>query len=184
MNTNPFETPKSQAALPAVTNVDRVAAQRGLRIALVLLLISAVYNFVCFSVLPSYVDEIDVQQLWFFRAVNFSGLVLFAMAVWFLGLIVLEFLTSGLHAIFGRRSSLASWQNELYRSLAGVPLKALLGAVLWAVWIAAFYQLDVNFFVISVPVGIAAHLLAAWVYLPLLYRWYKQSRTPLREVPV
>ena len=50
------------------------------------------------------------------------------------------------------------------------------GAVLWAIWVAAFYQLGIGFYTVSLPIGIAAHLLAAGLYIPLFYRWYKVER--------
>ena len=99
---------------------------------------------------------------------EWDGVFVTAAAIWCLGLGLLELLTGCIHRLFGRKAGLADWKTALYRVLERLPSTAVLGAVLWVVWVIAFYHLGVGFYLISVPVGIAAHLLAASLYLSFL----------------
>lgn len=185
MSVNPYESPKVDMNQPAYRYVPREDAQRSLRIALLIMLVPAVYNFACFSFAlfnfrirvgrPLAMSNVD-------RAVNSVGFVLIALAVWFLGLSVLEFFTLRIHYVAARASKFNDWKDSLYLTLRRAPFFAFAGAGLWAVWVCAFYQLRIGFYEISVPIGIAAHLLAACFYLPLFWRWYHLEFAARRQL--
>lgn len=181
MSTNPYQSPGADTLGPLPSSDERLLALRHVRIALLILLLPAGFNFVSFNFPdPRYLDS-PIYNL--FRALNAIGFVAIAGAVWFLGLAVLEGLTRLLHAIFARRSEIHDWRMTLYLILGRAPAFAIAGAVLWTIWVAAFYQLQVGFYTISVPIGIASHLLAAGLYLPLFYRWYQTERIARQSMP-
>lgn len=181
MNTNPYASPNSDVLHRLPQFLERVGAQRRIRIALLILLLPAIYNFVCFN-FPADANRIELPIHSFYRAVNSVGLVGITVCIWILGLPALELFTGGCHAVFARNSALQSWKTTLYASLRRAPWFALGGAFLWAMWVAAFYQLGIGFYVVSVPLGIASHLLAAGLYLPLFYRWYEIDRSRATQV--
>ncbi len=154
----------------------RANALRRIRYALLILLLPAIYNFICFSLL---VDSLvgDLHMWMIYWAVNGMGFAAFATAVWFLGLRLLEVWTVVVHKIFGSKATLENWNAALYEVLVRGPLLAVLGAIVWGIWVVAYYHLSVGFYMISIPTGIAGNLLAACLYVPLLYRWYSLERT-------
>ena len=178
-NTNPYQPPKAGTAPPPVV-AGRHAALRHFRIALLILLVPAFYNFVCFNFLAGPATA-TLALSDFHRLVNTLGFAFGTVALWYFGLAMLEVLSVSIHAIFARESELVRWKSDLYDTLRRGPLLACLGAVLWSIWVAGFYQLGISFYVISVPIGVAAHIVAACLYLPLIYRWYQTKRaTPNR----
>lgn len=154
----------------------RANALRRIRYALLILLLPAIYNFICFSLL---VDSLvgDLHMWMIYWAVNGMGFAALATAVWFLGLRLLEVWTVVVHKIFGSKATLENWNAALYEVLVRGPLLAVLGAIVWGIWVVAYYHLSVGFYMISIPTGIAGNLLAACLYVPLLYRWYSLERT-------
>lgn len=181
MSTNPYESPKVPTALQPTANVDRVKALRSVRIALLILLVPAVYNFVCFNL---YLNprRIQLPNHSVYVTINSLGIVLLVFVIWFFGLAIFEFVAGGLHSILARKSLLDDWKSTMYVIVRRAPMFAIAGAVLWAIWVAAFYQLRVGFYAVSVPVGVAAHLLAACLYVPLFYRWYKIEHTEAKQL--
>jgi hypothetical protein len=176
MNTNPYESPQSHAVVQPMPNKERGAANRSVRIALSIMLIPALYNFISFNF--ALADTLhEAPSFVVYRTFNFIGLLLIVVAIWLLGLKFLEFLTGGIHSVVARKSNLKDWNGALYSIVRRLPFFAIPGAALWAVWVWAFYQLQLGFYSISVPIGIGAHLLAACLYVPLIYRWYKMERT-------
>ena len=105
MSTNPYESPKVQTAQQSTPNEARVTALRNVRISLLIMLIPAVYNFICFN-FPSSDNRIDLPIHSVYRAINSIGLVLIVSAIWFFGLTALEFVTGGFHSIVARKSKL------------------------------------------------------------------------------
>lgn len=176
MSTNPYQPPDIQAAPSATRNENQYSARRSLRIALLILLVPAIYNFVCFSVQFTG-NQISFPSHILYLTINTVALLLTVAAIWFIGLTALEFITGGLHSIVARKSKLEDWKESLYEILRRAPYLAVPGAVLWAVWVIAIYQLQFGFYVVSVPIGIAAHALAACLYLPLIYRWFRVEST-------
>jgi hypothetical protein len=150
---------------------------RDVRVALLILAVPAVYNFICFSFIAD-APRIEPLLRNVYRAFNATGFIAIVAAVWFIGLAGLEFVTAALHAVFARKSEVSNWKTALYQTLRRAPVFAFLGAVLWAMWTAAFYQLNFGFYAVSVPIAIAAHVLAAGLYVPLICQWYRIDRAP------
>ncbi|MEE2936525.1 MAG: hypothetical protein VYA84_11070 [Planctomycetota bacterium] len=113
----------------------------------------------------------------FDRTVNLVALCLTIVSIWFWGLILLERIAALIYWVAGRtrvcRSTPQQWKQQLYHALQRGPNLAFLSAILWFVWIVAIYPLQLDFFSVSLPIGIAAHILAAYLYLPLFYSWYR-----------
>ncbi len=178
---NPYDAPKFVPTPVQPPNVERVKATRCVRLSLVILLVPAVYNFICFN-LQFNADRVDIIVLNLYRLTNAFGFALIVLGVWLLGLSILELVAKGIHMIFARRSKFESWRRALHLILHRTPYFAIVGALLWITWIAAFYQLGVDFYVISVPIGVASHLLAAGLYLPLFSQWFRLERSSKNTV--
>ena len=176
---NPYASPESVAMESDGSAAARTAALRRVRFALLILLAPAIYNFICYSRLADPMLA-DLHQWTIYWVMNGMAFFVTAAAIWFLGLGLLELLTVFIHRLFGRKAGLAEWKTALYQVLERLPSTAVLGAFLWVVWVIAFYHLGVGFYLISVPVGIAAHLLAASLYLSLFYRWYTLERREIK----
>lgn len=141
-------------------NQERQAALRRVRIALLLLLVPAIYNFISFSSCPNG-NRIGLRIHGISQTLNSNGFILIVAATWFFGLRAFELVTGGIHSIVARNSKLSDWKEPLYINLRRAPFFAVPGAVLWAICVMAFYQLQLGFYPVSVPIGIAAHILAA-----------------------
>ncbi len=173
MSDNPYASP-TPVELPPQGGADRGEAVRGIRLAMLILLAPAVYNFIWFSGLHPRQAAIAIPAL--FLLGNIFGFLLSVVAIWFFGLVVLEFVSASIHAVFGRKTSLDEWNGPLYTMLTRAHWFAIPGAFLWVIWVIGFYLLHINFYTVSVPIGIASHLLAACLYLPLFAQWYALAR--------
>lgn len=179
MTENPYQPPTlmSQTAertvlSPSESSKQRAAALFHVRVILGILLVPAIYNFVCFNYPSSAISPIPPTIHPLFRLVNLVGLIVIVATVYYAGLWLFEAITRASHAIFSRRPTLNLWLEALYATFIRSAPYAVAGAILWAIWVFGFYQTNVDFMVLSVPVGILAHGLAAALYLPLIYRWY------------
>ena len=165
----PAEVPASEPPSP-----ERLQARRQLRISLVILLLPALHNYLCYDAQRSVSlgpDFSILQRSFDGVAISFLGLV-----IWFGGLPLLEGATRIIHRLFSRGAAIADWRAALYSILSNMPYFALVGAVLWFTWNVFYYNLGFNFYAISVPIGIAAHLLAAGLYLRLFFQWFQIER--------
>lgn len=180
MTLNPYQSPRAEATGQTTLDEDRKGALRAVRISLLILMVPAIYNFLCFN-FPASLGRAPGTIGVLERTLNTIGLVLLVSAICFFGLAALEIMTMAIHAIVARPAKLDAWKGELYLILRRAPVFAVFGALLWTIWVAAFYQLQVGFFAISIPIGIAAHLVAAGLYLPLIYRWYRIERSTARQ---
>jgi hypothetical protein len=171
MTHNPYQPPQSLSKTSSTITTNRQAAQRKIRISTIIFLVPALYNLVCFSLLTS--SQIVLPFFVVNFLLNLLGAIIVVAAVWFFGLTILEMIAAVAYRVVARKSERNSWYDTLYNSLTRLPLFAVLGSILWTMWVAGFYQLRLSFFVVSIPIGIAAHLLAAGLYIPLLYRWYR-----------
>lgn len=148
---------------------------RALRISLCILLIPGIHNFVWFHFLGNFNrDGFQISE--FSRMVNLITACLTVVSIWFWGLAILERIAEFIYWALGRNSSREQWQAQLHQALRRSPTFAFLGAILWTIWTMAIYPFQLDFFLVSVPIGIASHLLAACLYLPLFYRWYQLAR--------
>jgi hypothetical protein len=173
---NPYSSPSEFVEDRSTIAAARLSALRCVRVSLLILLVPGIYNFIWFHHIDTSNRTIQaVNQV--LQILGGIGVALIAWAVWALGLAVLERLTGWLHRWCSRRADREAWETVLYQTLRRAPVLAFFGAILWALWVFGFYQLQIDFTLISVPTGILAHLLAAAIYLPLLYRWYRLERS-------
>lgn len=175
MNSNPFQPPQIRDTRTDIVLNARQKAQKQVRTALLILLVPGLYNFICFQF---YLGSGPFHDPFFSLSfgLNLVGILILVDIVWFFGLSSLEWISAGARRLLARTSHPTEWLNTLYQTLDRISICAFLGAILWTIWVIGFYQLQLNFYTISIPIGIAAHLLAATLYLPLLYRWYKVSK--------
>ena len=171
MSDNPYRPPGPDSV--AVERISRATARRWARGMIAALLGPAIYNIGCFWWFSGGWSrgQFWVLTLW---------LTVLALVVWRLMVSLvsdLETVTHVLHALFGRSETADDWQQAAYRSLARLRLVAVPGALLWAGWCYAFYQWQLPFYLISVPAGCVAHMLAACAWLPLLVQWVRIERT-------
>jgi hypothetical protein len=119
-----------------------------------------------------------------FAAINFVGAVLTLLGTWYLGLMVFECAAVAAHHVAGGRLSKDQWLATMYHELWRLPWAAALGAALWLAW-CYLYFLDDHFpvWAINVVLGGLGHLVAAWVYLPVLLAWYRLRRTSTASLP-
>jgi hypothetical protein len=177
---NPYQPPTSMsqpaertAALRTESAPQRAAALFHVRLILGILLVPAIYNIFRFSYPSPAISPIPVGMSNLFFAGNLLGLIASSSLVYFFGLSFFEAITRASHAIFSRQPTLPWWLDALYATFIRSAPYAVAGAILWGIWVFGFYQAKVDFMVLSVPVGILAHGLAAALYLPLIYRWYR-----------
>lgn len=174
MSTNPYQSPTTEPVLVA-QSLERLGALRNVRIALLIMLVPGIYNFITFSArMFNFVPPLSMHLS--FLVVDAFWAVVAVVAIWFFGLNVFEFVAGGCCAAFANYSKLEEWKHVLYLSLHRLPLFAFFGAVVWTLWVFGFYHLGADFFAISVLAGLAGHLLGAGIYLPLFYRWYRMER--------
>ncbi len=138
-------------------------------------MVPAFYNLVCFAYAPKW-NRVVLPYEPFGRFVNTFAFGITAVIVWWWALNFLEAITAALFRIFARRSQRSDWLLELYVGLRPAPYVALAGAVVWFLWITAFYTLGIYFYEVSIPASIAGNLLGARLYVPLAYRWYMLER--------
>ncbi|MDG2220901.1 MAG: hypothetical protein P8L85_05950 [Rubripirellula sp.] len=181
MITNPYEPPQAKLNSPRQDSEDRVAALRALRTSLYILLVPGIYNFICFH-FPELFSNSGFQVHELARVANLTLLCLTVGLIWIGGLALLERVAAIIHwalkRMLGSNSSFERWQAELHLALRRSPTLAFWGAILWIIWCLAIFSFHLDFVTVSLPIGIAAHLLAACLYVPLVYQWYKleQSR--------
>lgn len=173
---NPYEVPQSGARVaPDVEsprNEDRNRAIIAFRIATFLLLFPAAFNLYEFNQ-TIFGGPIASPKFVIYQAVNWMWLFVGGVVIWFAGHWLLEKVTRVIYLWQPRRTSLDEWNSALHRTLRTAPILAFLGAVIWAFWVVAFYQWQLDFMLISIPIGLVANALGAMLYGPLIYRWYK-----------
>lgn len=171
---NPYASPQSMAGRRAEWTAERIEARRQVRLALAILLAPGIYNFAAFDMAVR--GDRQSALLEAARILNTTGVLLLCLFIWFCGLQTLEVAVRVIHRVVGRRDTVGQWLAALYAALARLWCFAAVGALLWFAWVAGFYYLHIGFYRISYPVGILAHLLAAGLYLPLIWRWYRLER--------
>ena len=144
---------------------ERIIARSKTKQVLLIMLIPALYNFICFN----FPQNSSMPLL--FAVFNGIGLLMLLITAWFFSLHILEFACSALNIAFGQQNKTRSWKNALYNSLKITPRLAAAGALLWLAWAYGFYQLAMPFYSISIPALITGNVLAAVWYLPLIFHW-------------
>jgi hypothetical protein len=173
-NLNPYETPTySGPSQEKADTAGRLAARKRLRLAIIILMIPAAYNYYCFDKVAignaNFVGAYEIVA----RSINVGGIMMAACLLWFLCLPMLELMTWWKFQVVSKSDRLDDGMNALYESLKFAVYFALSGALLWMVWNVGYYDLKIDFYMISIPVGILANLLAAGIYVPLAYRWHR-----------
>ncbi|RCS42060.1 hypothetical protein DTL42_19720 [Bremerella cremea] len=182
MNTNPFESPVAITQVDDLgeTSPQLVAARRtavfSVRAAILILLVAGLFNYYAFDQVV-VTDVVAPRFQTTVRVTNLTGMVAITLVAWFLFVPALEVLGRMLRHLSGEKTPVAAWNESLYRSLRLAVYFAIPGAILWGIWVIGFYFVHLNFMVLSIAVGVPAHLLAAGLYLPLLFRWYLLARS-------
>jgi hypothetical protein len=171
MTENPYQSPSFPGETVAAESRLRRQARRSFRVAALILFLPAAYNYWAFDAYA--VGRLPGDDAQLSRTLNMLGLVMVAALIWHLGLPGLEALARLLRTVFARGTDRTAWEEALYRSLGWAVYLAIPGAVLWTIWVFAFYRLHADFHALSWAIGVPAHLLGACWYVPLIYRWYR-----------
>lgn len=171
MDTNPYRSPSPTSSYGEPGKIARRAALRRLRCAVSIMIVPAFFNLYSFN-FTTWGREIDVQIHALYFTLNSIGLGFFFLILWIFGLRLFEFLAGGFYATFARRSLWEDWRSALFVIVRRCPYFAVFAAVLWAIWVVAFYQARFGYFTATVPAGFLATILLAAFLGPLFYRWY------------
>ena len=173
MTENPYQSPDVPSEAVNAGSSLRKRARLSFRVAALVLLIPAVYNYWEFdaNVIASSRLPGDLANL--YRMINVLGFIVGGSLIWFLGVPLLEATSRLIRIVFANGTDRTAWLETLYRSLNRTAFLAIPGAALWVIWVFVFYQKQMNFYTVSWAVGIPSHLLAACVYLPLIHGWYR-----------
>ncbi|MDP1560009.1 MAG: hypothetical protein Q8M16_01265 [Pirellulaceae bacterium] len=172
---NPYEVPRTllgPSVVLATSSATRILANRCLRYSLLYLLIPAAFNVAYFN-REAFAGWPNPFISMLYQMTNWFWVLVIGLLIWFFGLAMLESITGIIHRCCSRRQTRESWNAALYATLQSAPILAVFGAITWGLWVVAFYQLEWDFMLISVPAGFVAHGLAAGLYLQLIYRWYR-----------
>lgn len=175
MSTNPYEPPRSPPE-PEAAAPSRDSARRQFRTLFFILCIPALYNFVKFDIYILQASQLPGPVESLFRSTNIFAFALGGGLIWAYGFALVEWIAGVLRYWFAPETDAEAWKETLYASVPSTIYLGVLGAILWAIWVFGFYTLRIPFMVISQPVGVLAHLLAALWYLPLIYRWWRLAR--------
>ena len=156
---------------PAPVSPLRRSALGSLRASWMILLPAALFNHLAFDPGALMGPWTPTGGLSLLRVANLLGFITGSVAIWFWLLPLLENVALLIRRVVASRTLRPAWLEALYRSLRPAGFLALPGTVIWALWVVGFYYLKIDFVLISVMAAIPAHLLAACLYLPLLFRW-------------
>ena len=173
MTENPYQSSEVPCDAVKAESSLRERARLSFRVATLVLLIPAVYNYWAFDAIAIASSGLPSDLANLYRTVNVIGFFVGGSLIWFLGVPLLEATARLVRIVFANGTDRTAWQETLYRSLSWTAFLAIPGAALWVLWVFAFYQKNMNFYTISWSAGIPAHLLAACLYLPLIHGWYR-----------
>ena len=176
MSANPYRSPTVESLPPVRQPAGRVESLAALHTACLILLAAGLVNYYAFDMRHIAGAGYDARLKTLVRTMHLVGIALVFLLSWFFALPLLELVGRAIRALVGHRGSLDRWNDALYLSLKPARQLAAAGAILWILWVGAFYVAHFNFVVISFVVGLPAHLLAACVYVPLAVRWFKLAR--------
>lgn len=164
---NPYRSPQSQDQVEADYS-SRFAALRHLHAALLILFVPTIMNWgAIFFFLPPPYSRV------FLTLFNAVGLLLLLAVVWYGSLPCIEAIAAIAHRFSGRRVSSSAWFDVVYHACLRLPRAAVIGATLWLAWLALqFLAGRPGGFALDVVFQIAANVVGAWVYLPILFQWY------------
>ena len=176
---NPFEPPREVAVAAKKGGLDSavLVEERALALSqytkvILVLTVPAVVNLCLFNYFVT--GQVDSRSLFIAMAtLNAIGVALVILGLLFGGFYCLELMTRSANRMFGSGQRLNDWYQALFSVLQQALLLAIPAAVLWLIWLAMFYATDVGFFLYSVPIAVACHLMAASLYCGLFWKWYK-----------
>ncbi|MCA9034938.1 MAG: hypothetical protein KDA91_07410 [Planctomycetaceae bacterium] len=143
--------------------------------------------------IPAVMNDIALSAAWVSRLPNSAAVIVVAfhigfflsvaLLMWFFVFRVLELFSEKIRATVAANVDPVRWQHVFYKSTGRLRLLLLFGVLLWMIWIAAIFAGRLNFLIVSVLIGIPAHILGAVYYLPLFWQWYKLRRDSGRAFP-
>ena len=170
MALNPYSPPSSVPGPSDELDKARNIARFRFRAGLAVLVLAAFFNLYHFSQMvrsnapPTLLLDIALLG-------NAIGLFAAVVGIWSFGFWILESLAWVIHRLLRNDIRLSHWNSILYDSFQWVPILSFVGGLLWVVWVIGYYMTQLAFFLLSIPVGVAAHALAATWYIPLFYQW-------------
>lgn len=181
MNSNPYESPREFAA-EAKTDPEqsplRLEARRSFRKGLLILAVPTFFNYLLYDLEIS--SHLSGAAEWLPRLGNVTSIVVAFVVAWFFGMAIVETFVGFARSLVRPQANQSEWFAAFYRACNKLPFFTIVGAGLWFAWLIGFYIIGLNFFVLSWPIGILAHIVAACWYLPLVYRWWKTPRVVTR----
>jgi len=182
-NHNPYRSPVAAPAPPA--NSYQTARRKALwqvRLALVVLMVPAVANYLCFHFVRApqrFNGPVELHSPIMVIASGFNALLLgmLCVVVWFLALWLLERIATILKLLV-RDASSDDWLRVLHNAInRRLLFAAMAGACVWLGWIGMFYYTDVHIIIIHNLAAALAWAAVAWIVLPLLLSWWRFDTT-------
>lgn len=170
MTTNPFEPPATQVR-PAPDPLYRQQALVAFRRGLLILAVPAVLNFAAFNLVVIGLNDLPGHVAAWYRTVNTVAFVGGAIALWYLGLPLLEVVSQSIRLVTAKQADAEEWMVPLYFMVRSIVGPALVGGLLWLAWIVAIYELGANFILVSWAAGLLAAILVGMLIVPLMLRW-------------
>ena len=151
----------------------RSSAQLRLWVAIFVLFIAAVFNYICFDL--ELVNTLPNPTRSVYRATNVAGIALVTSAAIFLLLPLMEMITRIVHSVFSKKHKNV-WIAATHTTLRQSPHFAILGAVLWFTWTYCFYISRFDYWQYSPPITIFAVLNCGLFLFFLLFSWFSVER--------
>lgn len=179
---NPFQSPRVVSAPPpeqegreAPLVAERALAWRRYTFTILILAVPAVANLLLFNYFVA--GQLASRELFYRLAtLNAIGVALVIYGLLLFGFFLLEFVTRFANRLFGTAKQLDRWYEALYDVLGQAWFLAVPAAALWAFWLWMLYGTDVPYFIYGLPSLFLAHLLAASLYVRLVWRWCRIPR--------
>jgi hypothetical protein len=175
MNANPYQAPTTRSH-PAPDPLFREQALLAFRVALGVLTVPALLNYVAFDFVALGQSDLPGYLVAWFRTVNIGAFVGGFAALWYLGLPLLEVVAHSIRLVAAKQADEEVWMVPLYFMLRALVGPAFVGAVLWLVWVVAIYGVGANFLFVSWAAGLPAAFVVGGLLLPMILRWWELAR--------